>query len=352
MATAGSYTDSAHGNTSDGVNRLDVEYPIGGCAHCHDPNGPDACVNELMLFAPHFTNQANGFCMECHRGAGNSVQVGGNINTDFDYSHTRGGEISKTCPKNIKKAFYFINKDTRTTQTNCGSSVGSAHDLTNIRNQMKGIWGWGDTNAEVNPCCTCHNPHRQTSNYPCALPSGHQDIAAWEIWGDDASEKMSNYTDYYQPPNNERDASTQPEYNTLCLECHSTSRNSKEHGSVLAIDWNSDVHGRAARSSFCNWGAGSGPELYQPYDDAIENYVLCCTDCHEPHGSRNRWLLRTCVNGKTGIEFDGGYWWEFCGACHTDQTMDHAGPEMDCWSNRRCHGHGISSVCDSNQKSF
>ena len=37
VTTAGTYTDSAHGDSSDGVNRLGTGYPVGSCSHCHDP---------------------------------------------------------------------------------------------------------------------------------------------------------------------------------------------------------------------------------------------------------------------------------------------------------------------------
>jgi hypothetical protein len=78
------------------------------------------------------------------------------------------------------------------------------------------------------------------------------------------------------------------------------------------IDWDSvsSVHGK-------QHGTHSQGSLLPPYSDPDVTYVLCCTDCHEPHGSRNEWLLRTEVNGKCipTMRWDGD-WFEFCTACH------------------------------------
>jgi hypothetical protein len=75
-----------------------------------------------------------------------------------------------------------------------------------------------------------------------------------------------------------------------------------------------------------------------PYDDgAFVNYVLMCTDCHEPHGSPNEFLLRTCVNGKSGILItQPGYYKEFCTACHWLAGY-HSGPATDQCTD--CHWH-------------
>lgn len=86
VAAADVYGDSAHGHTSNGVNRSGTGDAIGNCTHCHDTFDPDICgVNETMLFAE-LDNP--DFCMECHTDSG-SVQVGGmsggsgNIETVF-----------------------------------------------------------------------------------------------------------------------------------------------------------------------------------------------------------------------------------------------------------------------------
>ena len=83
-----------------------------------------------------------------------------------------------------------------------------------------------------------------------------------------------------------------------------------------------------------------------PYEDPDEdyNYVLSCTDCHEPHGSTNEWLLRTCVNGKDNITMEwAGDWWDFCTACHvlTTPTYTYHAKKWEAYSPKCpvCHEH-------------
>ena len=342
---AGPYTDSAHGDSTDGVNRSEAGHDIGDCANCHDTFDDSTCgVNERMLFNSEFTNQKSGVCMKCHQEAA-SHQEGGVLN-NYDYSVVRGGEI-KDCPASIRKQFWFLKYDTRLPRNYCDTinKTGSAHDLKNIRAYMKNKWGWGGTNAEVNPCCTCHNPHKATKDYPCSVPSSHSDT--WQIWGDESGEKMADYVGglIYQPPyktggGTERDAATLPNYNALCLECHQYALPSFRHTDVLhkgyvhAIDWgiSGDTHGKATTG--VSW-AVLGP----PYEYINEgDYVLSCTDCHEPHGSRNEWLLRTEVNGKSGIEINLFYSLVFCTACHDDQIEIYMG--QGACTSIACHGHG------------
>jgi hypothetical protein len=351
MAMADVYTDSAHGNVTSGVNRSTAiceNWPngvctTGDCAHCHDTFDDTTCgVYHRMLFSDHFTiNGAvyNGLCMRCH---GGDKQVGGIIN--YDYSRTRGGEESKDCPDSVRDAFRFVDWETLEPRLKCDSDHGSAHDLKDIRSYMKGKWGWGGTNAEVNPCATCHNPHKATKDFPCSLPSGHGNT--WEIWGDESGEKMADYLNggvqIYTPPykvgdGTERDAATQPDYNTLCLECHQYEQNSQQHGTVRAINWDVEKHGKGAPNfDYPFYLKPPYPETY--YTD---NYVLCCTDCHEPHGSRNPWLTRTEVNGTPGINIDTDpiVDVDFCRACHLSENR-HGPSLVYCWRGG-CHGHGL-----------
>ncbi|MBW2109778.1 MAG: cytochrome c3 family protein [Deltaproteobacteria bacterium] len=285
--------------------------------------------------------------MNCHKGQ-NSSQYGGFI-TNYDYSQRRGGE-SKTCPVDIKTSFRFINYSTRLPQINCDLTepIGSAHDLVNIRNDaLQGYWSWGNDRSVINPCLGCHNVHRATRDFPCSLPSGHENKKTWEIWGDESGEKMADYVGgrIYQPPfkaggsSYERDAYTQPDYNTMCLECHGRDGGlaSAQHENVIKIEWGLTVsHGRKAAGALDN-----GP-IRAPFQSSqVGYYVLCCTDCHEPHGSRNEWLLRTEVNGVTGIEVNGSMkWFQLCNACHQVDTVHHLG-EGDICGGVSCHGHGV-----------
>jgi hypothetical protein len=144
----------------------------------------------------------------------------------------------------------------------------------------------------------------------------------------------------YQPPYKvgggfQRNAVAQPpDYNTLCLECHQYEQSSEQHGTIIAIDWESD-----ARNTRHGRGVADVTFMKPPYEYSAGNvgkYVLCCTDCHEPHGSRNERLLRTSVNGVSGITLDiAGHWRDLCESCHNDNGHFTTGV---CAS--ACHGHG------------
>ncbi len=223
----------------------------------------------------------------------------------------------------------------------------SSHYLYDVRESLKGKWGWGSAVENIDPCSGCHNPHRTTRDYPASLADGHADPSTWDVWGDESGEKMADYISglglIYQPPYSagggyERDADTQPDYNTLCLKCHSSSHTSTHHGVVNTVNWSTSYHGKAAASD------GSFGNLKPPYDEANRGqYVLCCTDCHEPHGSTNSFLLRKTVNGVSalpatdGSSLAGGYLYYWCSACHdlTEHVM--AFPQFRCGDAMGCH---------------
>jgi hypothetical protein len=84
LATAG-YADSAHGDSTNGVNRSTAaceNWPgglctTGSCAHCHDTFDPTICgVNDHMLFFFPLDGAGGNddLCMQCHRPSG-SLQV-------------------------------------------------------------------------------------------------------------------------------------------------------------------------------------------------------------------------------------------------------------------------------------
>jgi hypothetical protein len=307
-----------------------------------------------MLFNAGFVNQKSGVCMKCHQEVA-SHQDGGVLN--YDYSVVRGGE-SKDCPASIRKQFWFIKYDTRLPRIHCDLTepVGSAHDLKDIRAYMKNKWGWGGINTEVNPCGTCHNPHKATKEYPCSLPSSHGNT--WDVWGNESNEKMAEYADsldgVYQPPNKVgggtewTDADQAPDYNTLCMDCHSGSMTSTRWGALDSLGWfevsssYGNRHGARPRGTTGNRGT-----LKSPYDnDEGTNYILMCTDCHEPHGSGNYMLLRTSANGtgnltipSTGATAED--WMTWCEACHTMTWREShmQSPFGFPCNNSECHHH-------------
>ncbi len=339
VATAGSYADSAHGNTSYGVNRLDTGYDVGDCVNCHDAFDPDICGNVLMLFAAN----DNNFCLKCHD---NTTDPSDRAIVNRSYSYRAGGWTDDTLD-DIREAFDSTSK----------------HNLGDIKTFINGKWGY---TANSNPCTACHNQHMaqgDPENAPDALKSsstrgwpvsrpGEHSSGVWNLWGDDSTERMNVYNANYQAPYRygsssayEPDGSTTTngsnltDFNTFCTDCHNTTYTiySTSLGRNLRqIDWNVEKHGKGTAD-------GALDEMRNPYD-AVMGKVLACTDCHEAHGSPNAYLLRDEVNGEQlddaitsftpfcnlpGTDGDKGLGW-LCRRCHKDDS-NYSGGVVNQW---------------------
>ena len=153
VATAG-YADSAHGNTSYGVDRSTppcqypnpspppdfLDCPTGSCAHCHDTFDESICgVNVLMLF----DLNDEDFCLGCHD---NTTDPATTAIVNRSYSYRAGGwdgDFFNDPIDDILESFSW-------------ASPGSSHDLDDIQTFITGKWGY---TADSNPCTACHNQH-------------------------------------------------------------------------------------------------------------------------------------------------------------------------------------------------
>ncbi|MBW1896349.1 MAG: hypothetical protein JRI47_04765 [Deltaproteobacteria bacterium] len=394
------YAESAHGDPTSGVNRSGTECPTGDCAHCHDTFDESICgVKELMLFAPMYPiGQTYNFCFQCHASNGAAQQV-----TNYDYGATFGG--GEAMSDNIKDAFNFGPPNQAADGT-----TGSSHNLMKVRNWWKAVGGSGWMTDDTNACLACHDPHIAQKNWEVTLnpqlggiltairhPSAIDAGKRGNLWGDESGtgdhEVQSElFYGVYQAPLHhasgyEPDGSASqpaggwganmPNYNLFCWGCHSYEIpavatdaepswiNPSNPKGLWAIDWSpsGNDHGAHAASpntdtyncacdEFPNGEYGS---LKPPYDNPDANYVLACTDCHEPHGSESAFLLRTVVNGQPvtpikqwlgTMESEGK--WEFCTACHNlnipcgpHQCVDELGAPLDCrnFGCGQCHLH-------------
>lgn len=365
------YTESAHGDTNNGVNRSSLSffgYSIGNCAHCHEQHSmiggqeptPTGGPDEYLLFYPNNpSSQNDNFCFQCHK-SGSTIQSV----TNYTYSTNFGGGTQTFT--NIYDAF---NPAT--------GSTPSSHNLSDVLSHA--ISRSGGFTSDNNACVVCHDPHIAQRQYP-VTSSGRGGVYTsirrlydyqnnpGNLWGDEDStsglnERMRDYTNNYQAPcyrtgtwpcpdavngpfepanNNISDGSNLPNYRNFCLNnCHRRSNvTSTERGrNLIQVDWSSsgDEHGVADTGG----SIGSCLNPYVNCDNSGVNFVLSCTDCHEPHGSQNEWLLRTTVNG-TNVSVPGAnQWLNFCSACHT--ISQHTAPwnsSTDCNSNGICHQHG------------
>lgn len=318
-SAAGSYSESAHGDKQSGVKRLDSATRVtGSCAHCHDrqavPYGSN--LERQSLFAPTFNrNQKTGpyrqedlFCFSCHTTAG-SLQAAGAVTGNYDYSRNFGG-LTSGGPESILDAF---NQPT-------GGMDASYHNLYDIWKYAQKFSSFGISSS---PCSICHNSHRAKRNRAHVTDPGFTAISLpadrESLWGDQADETMARYAGRYQPPLAARatggyepggvtaafaDGSQIPDYNSFCLSCHNEPVYSTSlQRQTVRIDWSSqggdapfagDKHGMNAFTQTLHAVA--------PYNDPnhkAADYLLACSDCHEPHGSSNAHLIRRGVNGST-----------------------------------------------------
>jgi len=342
IQAAGPYGDSAHGDSVDGVERTGVPSPpyvTGNCTHCHEqhaslegsePAPTSGSPSPYALFAGFNTasltsyNQSDNFCFYCHTGSG-SLQTGGISNQDYA---TTFGSSTPILTAGIFEAFNLY----------------SYHNLYDISVFSK-IQFPSHFSSATNPCMACHNPHRAKRNRSdpgdptLAAISRPESLGSHDsLWGDDdgtnntTNERMDSYN--YQPPlvssntyepggTLTADSSLTPDYNTFCTDCHNATNTiySTALGRNLKkIDWNNEKHGK---------GNADG-DIYvdSPYTpgSGSMSYVLACTDCHEPHGSANIFLIRQEVNGGIlggSITAEQSFDWRYlCARCHNDSNQN------------------------------
>jgi hypothetical protein len=364
-ANSGPYLNSAHGNTTYGVDRTSLSsfgYSKGNCAHCHEQHAkiggsepaPVSGVSNYLLLRDNFNTgkydhpyaQRDDVCFSCHIGTG-TYQTPAFSN--YSYSYTFGGCSAIDCPAaNIMETFN-------------GLSYHNLYDVWRLITGQSGSKIFVNFPEWSNPCSGCHNVH--IAQKSCGKPSGSFDTTKAAIskpsghgnlWGDSAGEKMSDYTPGYQAPyynsattyepdgSNTSEPSKLPDYVAFCTDCHNATNtiNSRVLARPLhTINWANEMHGGYA-ANYCSAYEHTDPPtvpptlrslLAPPYDglNKCGQYVLACTDCHEPHGSPNNFLVRKQVNNGivtvtsngTGHGPDGDRdnkeWVWLCGKCHT-----------------------------------
>ncbi len=368
MASSGPYLNSAHGNYTPspayGVLRTSLstppnDYGRGNCAHCHEQHasiggsepaptgGPDKYELLANNFSGKTTNlyaQSDSVCFYCHIVTGTYQSP---VFYNYSYSITFAGNPDTT-PTNIFGTFNST----------------SYHNLYAVFRFITGLSGshpnFSNFPSDSNPCSGCHNVH--IAKRSCGKPTGSYDPTKSSIsrpsdhsnlWGDDASERLNpNFTTSYQAPywygsttayepanNTTYDGSNLPDYNTFCTDCHNATNTiySTTLGRNLKkIDWltsagelGGDKHGKNAATDT----AAANIHLKNPYLGVwtAAGLVLACTDCHEPHGSPNVFLLRNEVNGGVLSNSITAFSLNLCSFPGTD------GNKVLGWLCKRCH---------------
>jgi len=317
---AGTYLSSSHGNTTYGVNRSSTsQYSKANCAHCHeqhasiDGSEPDpfsGSPSQFALFYNNHTSQTDNFCFKCHC---ETNSVAPTAITNRSYSYRAGGWTADPL-NDILEAF----------TSGALNAPPSAHNLGDIRTFITGKWNY---TANSNPCVACHSVHALQGDpanagnsakspaprgYPVSLPSQHRTNATtWGLWGDGAGEKMSDYSANYQAPyrfnafaayepdgSATTNGSNLTDFNTFCIDCHdaiNTIYSTTKSRNLRKFDWNLEKHGKGDAANDADF-----TDVKLPYSENTR-YVLACTDCHEPHGSPNVFLIRKWVNNITPV---------------------------------------------------
>jgi hypothetical protein len=378
---AGVYLNSAHGDDNYGVNRsgvsgFPIDYPEGFCAHCHEQHAsiggeepdPSGGPSGYMLFydnhtgySPTSISQTDNFCFQCHAYT-SSLQSGGTIR-NLTYSYRAGRWTDSV--EGILEVFSYDNLYT-------SGNPDTSHDLDDIGSFI--ATEWSHYTSDSNPCAACHNPHAAQGDpigsgagtisskttvlanrgWPVSRPSQHNnenDNSSWGLWGDGSGEKMSDYavsvsgsyqapyrynsTSTYEPDGSSTtNGSNLADYVTFCSDCHNatnTTINSTTLGrNLYAFGWANEKHGGTAAENDGTFGSVTIDDIIDPYNEG-PNFVLSCTDCHEPHGSPNLFMIRNGVNGGTSTTSvtkpasdtpdNTKEWKNLCGKCH-DTSLD------------------------------
>src|SRR4030042_747294 len=214
---APTYTISAHGSSSYGVDRTSLSafgYSKGNCAHCHeqhasiggdeptpdtvDAAGPDKyCLlalnfDTLVTVKPYA--QSDSVCFYCHVDTVTGTYQTPSFN-NYTYSATFGGCPTGTCTTStIFEAFK-------------STSYHNLYDVWRFITGLSGTKTFTSFPADSNPCSGCHNVNMAKRS--CGKPTGSYDDTKSAIskpgdhnnlWGDSTGEKMSDYTTSYQSP--------------------------------------------------------------------------------------------------------------------------------------------------------
>mgnify|MGYP005857692759 CR=1 FL=1 len=369
-SVAGDYTESAHGDSTAGVERTSTalsDYSRGNCAHCHEqhasiagsePVPDEGTPSSFAVFSIPFKTsvttkpyaRSDVFCFQCHASTG-SLQSGGVVN--YDYAKTFGGATGGEA--SIMDQFNQPNV-----------TGGSYHNLYDIWKYAKDNFSF--FTEDSSPCVACHNPHNARRNKEHVTDPSYAAISKptdhSNLWGDDEGEQMDDFAAKYQEPyhyhstttyepggvaDGQDDGSLTPDYDSLCLDCHFEAIYSTTLGRyVVAIDWSTTGGDAATAGDKHGHNDATEDVVSRPPYNSEPGFVLSCLNCHEAHGSPNGYLVRRAINGENlgatiGTGRDGSARGNQCRQCHKDDAE--AGFKEDGvnqWKSTH-HGGGQSS---------
>lgn len=339
---ASTYTDSAHGSYTTGVNRTGLNnattgepYSIGNCAHCHEQHasvggsepvpagGPDKYLGLAL---------EQDFCLHCHSLGGGNGSGGTPDDIYTDIAKT-GGRHDVTISD-------------------------SAHVANEPQSQI--------TNNLHVECTDCHNPHAagkvvvsKRGASPAVDADGNQIGATSPLYRATGVVPTFSGANWTAPSSYSAVQTATKEYQ-ICFKCHSGAVGNPAvwSGTSGAAAW-TDVglefspgnkSGHPVVTGLDNYTNSPAPralaadQLSAPWNVNMGTQTMYCSDCHAsdssvagPHGSSYKWMLagtnkawpynNAAYNGtSTG---GGGTFWTvgfatqnptkpFCWNCHPD----------------------------------
>ncbi len=305
---AGTYTSSAHGNSSTGVSGRATDYETGNCAHCHDQHASRINSTHTPNNALRGLSEEN-LCLDCHDGSPATRNIS-TVLSSSTYTHNVSGY----------SGLHKVDED---------SSEISA-------------------NKHVE-CTDCHNPHKAGST---KHSKGVNTIASTSPLYGAQGAVVSSWNGNWSGANTWTQTEAGNEYE-VCFKCHSSfNTNYASWGGSGAGAWsdvalefnpnNKSYHPIVNTLSAGSSSSLSTTQLISPWSSiSSTSRKMYCSDCHNtdtgvaqgPHGSDIKWMLtgtntawpytNSSDNGTSSGTFfylSGTTSNLFCMNCHPDPT--------------------------------
>ena len=308
----GPYTNSAHGNSTSGVDRSSIDskygtYSNGNCAHCHEAHAslggaepaPDTDTSEYGHAGPDkdlLFSEEEGVCETCHDFNGPATD---DIKTQIDKDNTEGSP------------FYAHPTD----------DYSGRHEVSETTTTNMDPADYADGTSRHAECVDCHNPHAAGSTVHATETNTVSSTSPlYKVCGIG----VTNAGEWTVPTYTEIPTSTGISYEyELCFKCHSSWTTQPSGQTNIALHFNTN---NSSYHSVEGTGKASGYGNYETPWDA--NSLMYCSDCHGseissdpagPHGSTIEHILKGNYNrdtGKSGLDTSD----HLCFDCHDYQT--------------------------------